>query len=218
MTVMTRRSALLLTSLAALSACGAPPPPRTRGVYLLVDTSGTYAKQEGKVKQIIGAILLNLQPQDSVAVARIDTGSFSEKNIIARQTFDDQESTANREKIIFREKVFKALSGGEPSAYTDITGGILQAIEYLNEKDPARKEILIFSDMEEDLAKGYVRGDVPLELKGIDVVALNVTKLHADNIDPRKYMTRIASWKSRVEKNGGHWRMVNDVDHLEGLL
>jgi hypothetical protein len=215
---MRRRSVvLMLAGVAGLSACGGPPPPHTRGVYLLVDTSGTYVKQEGRVKQIIGGILLSLQPEDSVAVARIDTASFSEKNIIARQTFDDQESTANRQKILFREKVFKALGDAEPAPYTDITGGLLQAIEYLHEKDPARKEILIFSDMEEDLAKGYVR-DVPLDLKGIDVVALNVTKLRADNFDPRKYMARIASWKARVEKGGGRWKMVNDVDHLDGLL
>ena len=61
---------------------------------------------------------------------------------------------------------------------------LLQAIEFLNEKHPGRKTILIFSDLQEDLAKGYVR-DVPLDLKGFEVVALNVTKLRSDNYDPR---------------------------------
>jgi len=84
---------------------------------------------------------------------------------------------------------------------TDITGGLLQAIEFLNEKQTARKEILIFSDMKEDLAKGYIR-DIPLQLSGFDVVALNVTKLRSDNFDPRQYLARAGS----VEAEGGEER------------
>jgi hypothetical protein len=104
-----------------------------------------------------------------------------------------------------------------PAPYTDISGGLLQAIEFLNEKRTARKEILIFSDMKEDLAKGYVR-DIPLDFKGFDVVALNVTKLRSDNFDPRQYLARLEEWRVRVEKGGGHWRVVNDLDRLDGLL
>ena len=44
-------------------------------------------------------------------------------------------------------------SSVKPAAYTDITGGLLQAVEFLNEKDPGRKTILIFSDLEEDLKR-----------------------------------------------------------------
>ena len=104
-----------------------------------------------------------------------------------------------------------------PAPYTDISGGLLQAIEFLNEKRTARKEILIFSDMKEDLAKGYVR-DIPLDFKGFDVVALNVTKLRTDNFDPRQYLARLEEWRVRVEKGGGHWRVINDLDRLDGLL
>jgi len=48
------------------------------------------------------------------------------------------------------------------------------------------------------LAKGYIR-DIPLSLKETEVVALNVTKLRTDIIDPRKYMTRLEEWKKKVE-------------------
>ena len=40
----------------------------------------------------------------------------------------------------------------------------------------------------EDLPDGHIR-DFPLELDGVRVIALNVTKLRADNVDPREYMT-----------------------------
>ena len=93
----------------------------------------------------------------------------------------------------------------------------LQAVEYLNEKNNGRKEILIYSDLKEDLPEGYVR-DIPLKLEGIDVIALNVTKLNSDNVDPREYMTRLEEWQQKVEVGGGTWRVINDMDRLERIL
>jgi hypothetical protein len=167
---------VLVAAAVLLTACSSPSTPRNTGVYLLVDTSGTYNKQVGKAEQIILFTLSRLQPTDSFAVARIDTASFTEKNIVAKATFDDRPSTANQQKRAFASRVEKFIDQSGPAPYTDITGGLLQAIEFLNEKHPGRKEILIFSDMKEDLAKGYVR-DIPLKLNGFEVVALNVTKL-----------------------------------------
>jgi len=199
-----------------LTAC-APPVAHNTGVYLLVDTSGSYNRQVNKAEQIILFALSRLQPLDSFAVARIDTASFSEKNIIAKATFDDRPSTANQQKRAFASRVEKFVDESRSAPYTDITGGLLQAIEFLNEKKPGRKEILIFSDMKEELAKGYVR-DLPLDFKGFEVVALNVTKLRSDNFDPREYLSRLEVWRARVEKGGGHWRVINDLDRLDGLL
>ena len=208
-------SALALGAL-ALSGC-AEPAAQGRGVYLLMDTSGTYTKELKKAEQIITAILANLEPGDSFAVARIDTGSFSERDIVAKMTFDDRPSKANQQKRQFREQIAKFISEVKPAAHTDITGGVLQATEYLNEKNPGQKSILIFSDLKEDLKKGYVR-DIPLTLGGYEVVALNVTKLLSDNIDPREYMLRLEDWQRRVEDGGGHWRVLNDFDRLDRIL
>jgi hypothetical protein len=49
-------------------------------------------------------------------------------------------------------------------------------------------------------------------------VALNVTKLRSDNYDPREYMARVEAWREKVEDSGGRWRMINDLERLEGLL
>jgi|KBSMisStaDraftv2_1062788.scaffolds.fasta_scaffold508781_1 hypothetical protein len=211
------KSSLVLVGAAlALAAC-APSPPRNTGVYLLVDTSGSYNRQVKKAEQITLFALTRLQSADSIAVARIDAGSFTERDIIAKATFDDRPSTANQQKRAFASHVEKFIDDSPSAAYTDITGGLLQAIEFLNEKHTARKEILILSDMKEELAKGYVR-DVPLDFRGFEVVALNVTKLRTDNFDPRQYLARLDEWRTRVEKGGGHWRVINDLDRLDGLL
>ncbi len=206
---------LLVFALAGCSSKGAVS--HTRGVYMLIDTSGTYTNELQKAQNIVDYVLSKLNPGDSFAVARIDTGSFSQKNIIAKMTFDDRPSMANAEKREFRETIDKFIKHVRPSAYTDVTGGILQAIEFLNEVNPGHKTILIFSDLKQDLKKGYVR-NIPLQLNGFDVIALNVTKLRSDNVDPREYMNRLKEWRKKVVAGGGHWRVINDLERMEGIF
>ncbi len=208
-------AAILLATL--LTGCNQDAGPQNRGVYLLMDTSGTYTKELSEAVQLINVILIKLEPGDSFAVARIDTGSFSEKDIISKMTFDTRPSAANQQKRKFREKIDKFIKNVRPASHTDITGGLLQAIEYLNEKESGVKEILIYSDLKEDLPKGFVR-DIPLQLQGFNVVALNVTKLRSDNRDPREYLSRLENWQSRVEEGGGQWLVINDMDRLERIL
>ncbi len=206
----------LLLSILVLTSCG-EPPNRTTGIYMLLDTSGTYTDEITKARQIINYTLAQLEPGDSFALARIDTASFSEKDIVAKVTFDDRPSTANSQKRQFQEKINQFVSNVQPAAYTDISGGLLQALEYLNEKAPGHKTIFIFSDLKEDLKTGYVR-DFPLTFTDVDVVAMNVTKLRSDNVDPREYLDRLSAWQNRVEQAGGKWRVINDLDRLERLF
>lgn len=211
------KSVLLATLCILVASCARDSAPSNTGVYMLLDTSGTYAEELDKAEQIIRFTLSKLGETDTFAVARIDTGSFSERDIVAKASFDDRPSAVNRQKRAFAEQVAAFVDGATPSPYTDITGGLLQAVEFLNEKGTGRKTIFLFTDLKEDLQEGYVRDfDVPLE--GFEVIALNVTKLRSDNIDPREYLTRLAEWQGRVEKTGGTWRVINDLDGLDGLL
>jgi hypothetical protein len=211
------RIGIFATLCVLLTSCSNETTPRNTGVYMLLDTSGTYAEELTKAEQIIRFTLSKLDAADSFAVARIDTGSFSEKDIVAKASFDDRPSAVNRQKRLFAQQVSEFVENATPSSYTDITGGLLQAVEFLNEKGTGNKTILIFSDLKEDLEKGYVR-DIDVQLEGFEVIALNVTKLRSDNIDPREYLGRLEEWRGRVEKTGGHWRVINDLDGLEGLL
>ena len=190
---------------------------RAKGVYMLLDTSGTYAVELNKARSIINYLLGTLQPGDTMAVGRIDTGSFSEKDIVAKVTFDARPSMANNQKRIFQNKVKMFVKDVRQSNYTDISGGMLQAIEYLNESGSANKYILIFSDLKEELAKGYVR-DVPFKLSGFHVIALNVTKLRTDNQDTKNYLSRVEMWRKKIEKGGGSWRVINDLERIDNIL
>ena len=210
---------LLLASLLALSASTCTDQrSHTQAVYMLVDTSGTYAQEVGKAQIIINYLLGTLQPGDSLAVARVKTRSFSEKDIIAKVTFDSRPSQANAQKRAFRDKIDAFVKSVGGSAYTDITGGLIQGGMFLNETGAGRKTILIFSDMQEELDKVTIR-NFPISLKDIRVVALNVVKLKTDNIDPRRYMVRIEAWQKRVEKAGAsEWVLINDIEHLDRML
>ena len=199
-----------------LGAC-ADTTSRARSVFLLLDTSGTYQVEIEKARAIINYLLGTFEPGDSLAVARIDSGSFSEKDIVAKVTFDRRPSMATKQKRLFKEKVDQFIVQSKGSAYTDITGGVIQAVQYLNETGAGRRTILIFSDLKEDLAKGHIR-DFPLEMNGCEAIALNVTKLRSDNVDPRQYFKRVEGWKKRVEAGGGSWRLLNDLERLDRIL
>jgi hypothetical protein len=208
----------LLASLVLLAGCSEPQAkPKTKAVYMLLDTSGTYTKELDKAQKIINYLLLTLNSGDSIAVARIDSGSFSEKDIMAKVTFDARPSMVNEQKRAFKRKVDDFVTAAKGSSHTDISGGILQAAEYLTETGAGEKYVLVFSDLEEDLAKGNIR-DFVLPLVDIKVVALNVTKLRTDNIDPRDYLQRLDTWQQRVLQGGGTWKVVNDLERLDRML
>ncbi len=210
-----RAGSLAFAALALLTGCSSTPPGT--GVFLLLDTSGTYSAELERARAVVNYLLGTLDPGDSFGVARIDSGSFSEKDILMRVTFDERPSVANDEKRRFMQTVGTFADTVSSASHTDITGGVLQAVEWLNEVGPGRKIVLIFSDMEEDLPEGFIR-DFPIDLDGVQVVAVNVTKLRPDNVDPRVYMSRLEQWKERVESGGGHWAVINDLDRLDTEL
>jgi len=189
----------------------------SKGVYMLVDTSGTYTEELNKARAIINYLLGTLAPGDTMAVARIDTGSFSEKDIVAKVTFDQRPSVANTQKRAFQKQVADFVSSVAGSSHTDISGGLLQAVEYLNEAGSGQKYVLIFSDLKEELARGHVR-DVPFQLDGFNIIALNVTKLRDDIRDPKNYLQRVDQWRDKTESGGGAWRVINDLERLDNMF
>lgn len=210
---------LLLAALAASLTIGcADKRNYTQAVYLLVDTSGTYAAELDRAQHVINYLLGTLNPGDSFAVGRVKSRSFSEKEILVKATFVKDPLQVNQQKRAFKEQAARLSDKAQGSAYTDITGGVLQAAEFLHETGAGKKTLLIFSDMQEELDK-QVNRNVPLNLTGVRVVAVNVTKLKTDNVDPTRYTGRLAAWEKRAREAGAvEWRVVNDLEHLERVF
>ena len=208
---------LLLFAVLIAAGCG-DPRSHSQAVYVLIDTSGTYALEAAKAQLIINYLLGTLQPGDSLAVARVESRSFSEKDIVAKATFDTRPSQANAQKRAFREATDAFLKNVKQSRYTDITGGLLQGAEFLNETGAGTRTIGVFSDMQEELDKVAER-QVPMNLKRIRIVAVNVVKLNTDNIDPRRYFGRLEAWQKRVVAAGAsEWRVINDLERLDAIF
>ena len=98
---------------ALVASCGQQGPQNT-GVYMLLDTSGTYREELVKAEQIIRYTLSRLGETDTFAVARIDTGSFSEKDIVAKASFDDHMTSAR--VAVIGPRVARMTSGRAHSA------------------------------------------------------------------------------------------------------
>lgn len=205
----------------ALTTTACEKVDHRRAVYMVIDTSGTYAKEVDKAGRVISYLLGKLNSGDALAVAQVKSRSFSEKDIVAKVTFDKTPSKATAQKRAFRQKIHnftKKVKRSRGSAYTDITGALIQGVEFVNETGAGNKTILVFSDMREELGKGTVR-NFPIDMSGIEVVALNVTKLKADNVDPRRYLDRLERWEKRLRQAGAKdWKKVNDLEHLERIF
>ncbi|HXX11476.1 MAG TPA: VWA domain-containing protein [Burkholderiales bacterium] len=211
---------LALGVLAVCAGCG-PAVNHNQAVYVLVDTSGTYTKEVNKAQGVVNYLLGSLEPGDSLAVATIKSRSFSEKDIVAKVSLTKDPIQANGQKKAFGEKMAQfahSTQNAKGTAYTDITGGLVQAAEFLNETGAGRKTVIIFSDMQEELDYKTVR-NFPIKLDGIRIIALNVSKLSTDNVDPRRYMGRLEWWEKRARAAGAtEWRVVNDMEHLERVF
>jgi hypothetical protein len=217
---LTTATLALSSVLAVCSGCG-PAVNHNQAVYVLVDTSGTYTKEVNKAQGVVNYLLGSLEPGDSLAVATIKSRSFSEKDIVAKVSLTKDPIQANSQKKALSEKMGQfahSTQNTKGTAYTDITGGLVQAAEFLNETGAGRKTVIIFSDMQEELDYKTVR-NFPIKLDGIRIIALNVSKLSTDNVDPRRYMGRLEWWEKRARAAGAtEWRVVNDMEHLERVF
>jgi hypothetical protein len=211
---------LLPPLLLALLLSGCATGPRGRAVYVLVDTSGSYIQAVPKAARIIRYLLGTLEPGDTIAVARITSLSFTNKDRVAAITLSRRPAQADAEKRAMAARVsafVKAMEKRRGTAYTDISGALLEAAQFLRGIPAARKEIIVVSDMRQDLPPGAVR-HVPLPLNQVSVFAVNVIKSYGENMNPTRYIARMHKWKARIAKGGGRFIIVHQLSRLPALL
>jgi len=184
----------------------------------LVDTSGSYVSEVAPAMQILKlALLPQSTPGDTLVAAFIDADSYEKQNVVAVMTLDARPSQANAQKLAFANALDGFSRKVMTARHTDISGGVLLCADYLREARAARKTIVIFSDMQEELPPGTRRELTGLG--GIDVVALNVKRLRTDNADPARYRERLAVWDSTITAaHGKGFQWVQDAQRLAALM
>ena len=206
-------SALLAAAL-LLAACDGRR--YDQAICVLVDTSGTYADEKPEVARIVKrAVIPAMLPGDTLLLIRVDSASYEKDNLEALVTLDARPSQSNAQKLALAQKLDAFASEPGKSEYTDIVGAMMLASDYLGETPAASRVMLVFSDLEQDLPAGTQRTVRDHEFDGIQVVAMNVKRLHADNADPAHFRERLASWESRVTAGGAAgWRAIMDSQQL----
>lgn len=189
-------------------------------VCALVDVSGTYADQkEEAVRVIERGILPRLNPGDSLFVIRIDDESYRKANLTAGVTLDVRPSRANAQKLALATQLDVFARKAEKTRHTDIRGAMMLGAEYLKESGAGSRTMVVFSDMQEDLAKGVVRDLSADEFSGMRIVAMNVKKLGADNDNPTIYRDRLANWDKEARGHGARdFQVLLQPERLAELM
>ncbi len=211
---------VLLTSMILLAMSGCSKQNWAKAVGVLIDVSGTYKDQLPDVVKIVNAgILASLDPGDSLFVVLIDDRSYEQANLIASIKLDVRPSKANQQKLETKQKLQSFAMTARGSAYSDISGALLLAAEYLRETGARRQVMLIFSDLQETLPKGTTRRFGSQDLRSMRVAALNVIKLKTDNLDPSSYRKRCDEWNARMTHAGAQeLQVIHDINRLPELL
>lgn len=193
----------------ALGACEERLP--STAVYALVDVSGSYFRELGTAVRALRVMMAGLKAHDSFAVAEIGACSFADEAVLLRFTAPDRPTERTRLIAANAQRLNDYANKARATNFTDIRGALTQAAQYLASREAAHRSIVVFSDFEEDLAP-TCRRDTPLprELRGMTVIATNVTRLPEDNRDPARYAWRLENWRKLVEAAGASWRLMPD--------
>ncbi len=207
---------LLLVS-GLLSGCQSADEA-SRSTYILIDISGTYFKQLDSCVRATKYALVKLKPSDFIAVAKISSKSFSNREVIVKGKLPRQPSQANAMKTRMGAAIDKFAKSARATSYTDISGAMYQAAQVLHNQPSHQKRLIIFSDLVEDLSLDVIRERLP-DLQGIDVIATNVIKLRADNRNPENYFKRLQTWQELILGAGAKsWKVVDDPMQLASYL
>jgi hypothetical protein len=203
------------TSVAALAACGLVTSTN-RSLFVVFDVSGTYVKSVPDATKYANLMIAELQPGDWIGASQISACSFSEKEIILQRQLPQTPSMASTAKRELFDQLAAYAGQVKSAKYTDIRGALAQASFELKQRPEAARFIVLFSDMMEDYGKTCDTSEIPLDLKGIHVIAANVIK--SNPADPEKYFSLLKDWEATVVAAGGTWSLVSSPDQLPKLV
>ena len=188
-------------------------------VYGLLDVSKSYFREVDKALRTLRVTMGFMRAHDSFAVAEIGACSFTDDALLLSFTAPDRPTERQRLVAAYGQKLADHGRSVKPANFTDIRGALLQAAQTLAARQAATRTIVLFSDLEEELPPNC-RRDValPATLRGMDVIATNVTRLPEDNRDPARYARRLDGWRQLVEAAGARWKVAPDVAEVTSLF
>jgi hypothetical protein len=204
---------LFLAQALGIVACSEPARP-PRASYLLMETARLKSPPaQALVDYFLGA----LQPGESVGMACVDTGHFSEKDAIARLSLDLRPSVATQQKYLLRKKLDQFSPVPRSGSHLDVAGALLYALTCLNETGVEDRYVLLFVNFRREQIPEPVR-EFPLQMDQCHVVAIDLDEGDLPGREQDAAAKRLETWKDWVEAGGGRWQVVNDLKLLATIF
>jgi hypothetical protein len=209
----------LMLSVALLPGC-ADPTGQARAVFLLIGPSGLGSETRAAVGAATHVILAHLRSGDFFAVGRIGAPYFRPQDVLTTVRLSRRPTVANGQKRLLQHQLAKLLDDpAAPEPESDITGGLLAAVEFLKKTAAAQRLILIAADLRAGDA-GAEDSDFPIQVEGCRVLALEpAARPQASDGDAAGALDdRLGFWQRRIVSGGGSWQTFSGPKQLAQLL
>lgn len=200
-----RRIGLVAAVAGALALAGCERAERfPRAVYVLYDASKTYAPNKAGALAGSQEIAKALRGGDRFAFAKIDSCSFGGENVLVDVDLPGREDFAAQAKLALLDEIDRLKRRLRSETSTDITGALWEFHRQTEAGGYRPRVLVIFSDLEEDLAGTECRGgrEAPPDLAGVRVILAGVGELDDDRIDPGLYFARVDAMADRLAAAG----------------
>jgi hypothetical protein len=205
---------VVLAQALGIAACSKPAPPPSRASYLLMETARLKSPPaQALVDYFLGA----LRPGESMGMACLGTGHFSERDVIARLSLDPRPSVAIQQKYLLRKRLDQFSPFPRPGSYVDVAGALLYALACLNETEAEDRYVILFVNFRKELIPEPVR-EFPLQMDQCHVVAIDLDEGNLAGQEQDAAAKRLATWKDWVEAGGGRWELVTDLKLLTSIF
>jgi len=190
------------------SAC----PPRAS--YLLLEAAQLKSPP---VQALVDYSLGALQPGESVGMACLGTGNFSEKDVIARVSLDARPSVALQQKYLLRKKLDQFFPVSRPGSQLDVAGAVLYALTCLNETGAEERYVVLFVNFKREQIPERIK-EFPLQMDQCHVIAVDLDEGDLSGPEQDAAAKRLETWKDWVEAGGGLWEVVSDLKLLATIF
>ena len=189
----------------------------SKATYFLLDTSGSYPDELKKAQSFINYLIANYKPNDSFSVARLDSSLFSEQDVVTSADFAFRPSLANSQKRVVADAVNTFVKTVDNSAYSDVGGAFIYAVEHLRLAPSGHKTIMIFTDLFDSVPVELVE-DSKVDFTGIKVVTISAPDYSQEQQKSYRLLQGLTAWEQLVTSRGGTWQVVFDLSEKEKLL
>jgi hypothetical protein len=197
---------LFLAQTLGIAGC-TEPARKPRAAYFLIDAARLRsAPAEATVNYFLSA----LQPGESLGIASVGTGSFSDRDTIVSISLDARPSLATQQKRLLKKKFDEFTPSPRAAGHLDIAGALLYAVAQLGETKAEERYVLILADLGKEQIPEPVKG-FPLQMEGCRVILLMVETGELAARQQAAALKRLEAWEDWVETGGGEWQVVKDL-------